>query len=198
MNVSLMVDEKTYAGIKAGVLELCGMAKNIDSKRVAKHIPVVTDAAKEGASKAIDLIRSHKKETLIISGVFIVAGAAYGTVRYITSRKKKKLEKQFANNFQIYLDAARKGALTIEILNSLIDSLNLLTGDNPNNEINLPITASQFGNLMLSIFEYTVDLAESNNFNPASISKPKKGNRKTYLDLQYYLNMQKNIFEKVA
>lgn len=27
MNVSLLVDEKTYAGVKAGVLEICGMAK---------------------------------------------------------------------------------------------------------------------------------------------------------------------------
>lgn len=198
MNVSLMVDEKTYAGIKAGVLEICGMAKNIESKRIAKHIPVVTDAAKEGASKAIDLIRSHKKETLIISGVLIVGGAAFGTVRYITSLKKKKIKKQFANDFQIYLGAARKGELTIDILNSIIESLNILTGDNPNNEINLPITASQFASLMHSIFEYTVHLAEANNINPALISKPKIGNRKTYVDLQYYLNMQKSIFEKAA
>ena len=86
MNVSLLVDEKTYAGVKAGVLEICGMAKNIESKRVAKHIPVVTDAAKEGASKAIDLIRSHKKETILISGVIIVGGAVYGSIRYFSSR----------------------------------------------------------------------------------------------------------------
>ena len=101
MNVSLLVDEKTYAGVKAGVLEICGMAKNIESKRVAKHIPVITDAAKEGASKAIDLIRSHKKETILISGVIIVGGAVYGSIRYFSSRNKRKAEKQFANNLQI-------------------------------------------------------------------------------------------------
>ena len=39
VNVNLLVDEKTYAAVQAGVLELCGMAKNIDNKRVAKHIP---------------------------------------------------------------------------------------------------------------------------------------------------------------
>ena len=125
MNVSLLVDEKTYAGVKAGVLEICGMAKNIESKRVAKHIPAVTDAAKEGASKAIDLIRSHKKETILISGVIIVGGAVYGSIRFFASRNKRKAEKQFANNLQIYLDAARSGKLTIDVLNSLIESVTI-------------------------------------------------------------------------
>ena len=50
--IYLDIDEKTYAGVKAGVLELCGLAKNVDNKRVAKHIPAVADSAKEGASKA--------------------------------------------------------------------------------------------------------------------------------------------------
>ena len=32
VNVNLLVDEKTYAAVQAGVLELCGMAKNIDKR----------------------------------------------------------------------------------------------------------------------------------------------------------------------
>ena len=32
--IYLDIDEKTYAGVKAGVLELCGLAKNVDNKRV--------------------------------------------------------------------------------------------------------------------------------------------------------------------
>ena len=76
VNVNLLVDEKTYAGVKAGVLELCGMAKNVDNKRVAKHIPAVADAAKEGAAKAIDFIRVHKKGAIIAGGVLIVGGCS--------------------------------------------------------------------------------------------------------------------------
>lgn len=64
--IYLDIDEKTYAGVKAGVLELCGLAKNVDNKRVAKHIPAVADSAKEGASKAIDFIRAHQKGTIIM------------------------------------------------------------------------------------------------------------------------------------
>lgn len=43
-----------------------------------------------------------------------------------------------------------------------------------------------------------VCLAEANNISPTLISKPKILKKKNYSDLQYYLNMQKNIFEQVA
>lgn len=198
VNVNLLVDEKTYAGVKAGVLELCGMAKNVDNKRVAKHIPAVADAAKEGAVKAIDFIREHKKGAIVIGGVLIVGGAITGTVGYIATRDQRKREKQFAKNLQIYLDAAQEGNLTIEILNALIDSLNALSKDNPSKTVDLKITASQFSDLVRSIFDYTIRLAEANNIDPALISKPKMLKKKTYLDLQYYLDMQKSIFEQVA
>ena len=198
VNVNLLVDEKTYADVKAGVLELCGMAKNVENKRVAKHIPAVADAAKEGASKGIDFIRLHKKGTLIVGGVIILGGAVVGTVGYITSRDKRKRERQFAKDLQVYLDAAREGKLTIEILDALINSLDQLSNDDPSKAVNLKITASQFSDLIHSIFDYTVRLAEVNNINPALISKPKMLKKNNYSDLQYYLNMQRSIFEQAA
>lgn len=198
VNVNLLVDDKTYAGIKTGVLELCGMAKNVDNKRVAKHIPAVADAAKEGASKAIDFIRLHKKGTLIVGGVIILGGAVVGTVGYITSLDKRKRERQFAEDLQVYLDAAREGKLTIEILDALINSLDQLSNEDPSKAVNLKITASQFSDLIHSIFDYTIRLAEANNISPVLISKPKILKKKNYSDLQYYLNMQRSIFEQAA
>ena len=65
--IYLNIDEKTYAGVQAGVLELCGLAKNADTKRVAKHIPTVADAAKDGASKAIEANNPQKFINLNIS-----------------------------------------------------------------------------------------------------------------------------------
>ncbi|RGH89539.1 hypothetical protein DW745_02845 [Ruminococcus sp. AM28-29LB] len=198
VNVNLLVDDKTYAGIKTGVLELCGMAKNVDNKRVEKHIPAVADAAKEGASKAIDFIRLHKKGTLIVGGVIILGGAVVGTVGYITSLDKRKRERQFAEDLQVYLDAAREGKLTIEILDALINSLDQLSNEDPSKAVNLKITASQFSDLIHSIFDYTIRLAEANNMSPVLISKPKILKKKNYSDLQYYLNMQRSIFEQAA
>ena len=195
VNVNLLVDEKTYAAVQAGVLELCGMAKNIDNKRVAKHIPAVADAAKEGAVKVIDFIRVHKKGTVIVSGILIISSFV---ASYIATRDKRNLEKRFAQNLQIYLDAAKDGKLTVDILDNLINSLDELSNDDPSKAVNLKITPSQFSDLIQNIFDYTVCLAEANNISPTLISKPKILKKKSYSDLQYYLNMQKNIFEQVA
>ena len=92
------------------------MAKNIDNKRVVKHISAVADAAKEGAAKAIDFIRVHKKGAVIVGGILIIGSAVAGAVDYIATRDKRNLEKRFAQNLQTYLDAAKDGKLTVEIL----------------------------------------------------------------------------------
>ena len=42
MNVNLVLDDATYAGVKAGIYELGGLVKNADNKRVKKHLPTYT------------------------------------------------------------------------------------------------------------------------------------------------------------
>ena len=196
--IYLDIDEQTYAGVKAGVLELCGLAKDIDSKRVAKHIPAVADAAKEGASKAIDFIRENKKGAIIIGGVLIVGGAVAGAVGYVSHRKQLKLEKQFGEALQKYLDSARNGTMDIGILDALIHSIETLEKDDPQKTINLNISAAQFSELVNCIFDYTTRLAEANNISTKSIKRPKTFKKKTPDDLKYYLNLQKQIFEQAA
>ncbi len=183
---------------KTGALELCGLAKNIDNKRVAKHIPTVADAAKEGASRAIDFIREHQKGTLIVSGVLIVGGAIAGSIGYVSHRKQRKIDKQFGTALQEYLEAARSGTLSIDILNSLICSIEIIEQDNPKGNINLNISTAQFGELIKCIFDYTKRLAEANNINALTINSPNSFKKKTADSLKYYLNMQKQIFEQAA
>ena len=65
VNVNLVLDEAIYKDVMAGTLELCGMVKD-QKHRVRKHVPTVFDSAKEGAAKAIDIVRNHKKELLIV------------------------------------------------------------------------------------------------------------------------------------
>lgn len=196
--IYLDIDEQTYAGVKAGVLELCGLAKDIDSKRVAKHIPAVADAAKEGASKAIDFIRENKTGAIIIGGVLIAGGAVAGAVSYASHRKQLKLEKQFGEALQKYLDSARNGTMDIGILDALIHSIETLEKDDPQKTINLNISAAQFSELVNCIFDYTTRLAEANNISTKSIKRPKSFKKKTPDDLKYYLNLQKQIFDQAA
>ena len=50
---------------------------------------------------------SHKRGMIIMGGVLIVGGAICGTVSYVAHLKKSKLDKQFGEALQIYLDAAK-------------------------------------------------------------------------------------------
>ena len=174
------------------------MAKNIDNKRIIKHIPAVTDAAKEGASKAIDFIREHKKGTVAIGGILIIGSATIGMMGYITSKNKRKLEANFAEALQVYLDAAQNGSLSIEIIDTLIISIDAIVKTNSSENVTLNISASQFSELINCLFNFTKRLAEANNISSEFINRPKVFKKKGYSDLQYYLNVQKDIFEKVA
>ena len=62
----------------------------------------------------------------------------------------------------------------------------------------LNISASQFSELINCLFNFTKRLAEANNISSEFINRPKVFKKKGYSDLQYYLNVQKDIFEKVA
>lgn len=198
VNVNLLIDEKTYLGVMSGALELCGMAKNIENGRIAKHIPTVIDSAKEGAVKAIDIIRTNKKAVLICGGFMIIGGVIYGTVNHFANKEKKKLQVIFADNLQVYLDASKNGNLTIEILDSLINSLDMLSSENPTSSFVLKLPVSQFNELINVIFDFTQRLAAANNINPKSINHPKTFKKNASTSLQYYLNMQKTIFEKAS
>lgn len=198
VNVNLLVDDKTYAAVKAGTAELCGLAKNIDNKRIIKHIPTVTDAAKEGASKAIDFIREHKKGTVAIGGILIIGSAIIGIMRYISSKNKRKLEANFAEALQVYLDAAQNGSLSIGIIDTLIISIDALVKNNSSENVTLNISVSQFSELVNCLFDFTKRLAEANNISSEFINRPRVFKKKGYSDLQYYLNVQKDIFEKAA
>ena len=54
-----------------------------------------------------------------------------------------------------------------------------LSNDNPSKAVNLKITPSQFSDLIQSLFDYTICLAEANNISPTLISKPKILKKKT-------------------
>ena len=88
--------------------------------------------------------------------------------------------------------------MNIEILDTLICSIEAIEKGNPKKSINLNISAAQFGDLINCIFDYTKRLAEANNISTQSISRPKYFKKKTADDLKYYLNMQKHIFEQAA
>ena len=197
VNVNLVLDEATYRGVMDGALKLCGMVKD-QKHRVRKHLPTVLDSAKEGAAKAIDIVRNHKKELIIVGGLVIVGGVVVGTVSYFTQKEKRFAQKQFGKSLQVYLDAAQNGALTVDILDSLISDLEAVSKLYKGEEIPLNISTKNLTALLNNIYDYTQQFAQANNVNTYDIRAPKRFKKNTILDLKQYLTAQKEILTKAA
>ena len=198
VNVNLVLDDATYAGVKAGALELCGLVKDIDSKKVRKHLPTVFDAAKDGAAKAIDIIREYKKGLLIVGGLLIIGSVVVGTVSYISEKDKRRAKKHLGVSLQKYLDAAQDGKLTVEIVDKLINDLDVVSQLYKDNTVPLNLSAKQLSALFNSIYDYTLRMANANNVTIPNIPTPKRFTKNTVLDLQQYLNAQKQILNSAA
>lgn len=197
VNVNLVLDDATYAGVKAGVLELCGMVKD-QNHRIQKHLPTVVGAAKEGASKAIDIVREHKKGLLVMGCVVVFGGAIAGTATYLVQKDKQKAKRQLGNSFQQYIDAAQAGTLTVEILDALINDLDNVSKWSKDDTIPLNLSAKQLSALFFSIYDHTKRMAEANSIDTGSIKVPKNFKKNTIVDLQGYLHIQKDILSNVA
>lgn len=192
VNVTLDLDIDTYEKVKAGTYELLGMVKD-HNHRVKKHLPTVVDSAKEGTAKAIDIVRNHKKELLIVGGIVIVGGAIIGTVSHFTQKEKQKAKQHLGESFQAYIDAAQNGSLTVEIVDTLITDLDLVSKLYKDDVIPFNLSAKQLSVLFNSIYDYTKRMAEANKINPPTISAPKLFKKSTITDLQNYLHIQKKI-----
>lgn len=197
VNVNLVLDEATYKGVMAGALELCGMVKD-QKHRVRKHLPTVFDSAKEGAAKAIDIVRNHKKELIIVGGLVIVGGVVVGTMSYFTQKEKRLAKKQFGKSLQVYLNAAQNGELTVDVLDSLISDLEALSKFYKGEEIPLNISTKNLTALLNSIYDYTQQFAQANNINVYDIRAPRRFKKNTILDMKQYLTVQKEILTKAA
>ena len=198
MNVNLVLDDATYAGVKAGIYELGGLVKNADNKRVKKHLPTVVDATKEGAAKAIDMIREHKKGLLVIGGVLIVGGAVAGTVTYISQKDKIKAKKKFGETLEVYLNAAKEGTLTSNLIDDLLASIEIVSKFSKDGAVPINLTSKQLYSLFNSIYDFTKRMADANNVTTKGIKAPSKLSKSKILDLQNYLVMQKQILDNAA
>ena len=198
VNVNLLLDDATYAGVKSGMLELCGMVKDVDSKKVRKHLPTVFDAAKDGASKAIDIIREHKKGFLIIGGLVIIGGATAGAITYFTQKDKLEAKKRLSDSLDHYLNSAQSGTITLEIIDTLLSDLSVVSEFYKDKDIPIKISPKQLRSLLSSVYDYTLRLASTNNVSVDYISSPKILSKNKIIDLKQYLIAQKEILKKVA
>lgn len=204
IQVLLDVPDDIYNKTLNGSLNIWGMVKD-GNNRIRKHIPISkftkTDKAPKIKNEAV--LQFVKNNKLVLAGTLLAAaatGAGIYAYNIIKERKTETTEEKigyFQKALKEYLKASKKGKLNTKVVDDLLSALNKLEEKKLGKDIELTIPASQFTELIFSIFTYTESLAKANDYD-VKVSKPKSGTNGNIVSLKSYLEIQKDILEKTA
>lgn len=170
--------------------------------QIVKHLKPVDIAAVEQAqnfgAKALQFAKNNKK-ALIIVGIGTGVAAALGGTYYIVKTHESKVITEFRVSLRAYTNAIIKGNLSLDEINNLMASLEILKSNKDYEKISIKLTAEDLNVLVNRIYEYTQKLAQDNSVIIADedfvIDQITDG---AIINLQRYLKTQKRIFEEVA
>src|SRR5699024_7663199 len=130
--------------------------------------------------------------------------AAISSVIYFTNKNRTKENnnqnslEEFNKSFNTYMEYARKGMLSEDIVDSFKEGLTELNSILYEGNIELD---AQFRNdlkgLIKSIYKYTVDFAVANNYIIAIKETEEDELQSNLIHLEEYLNVQKEVFTSV-
>ena len=147
--------------------------------------------------KVFKFIKDHKKGTIIV--LASAAAAGIGTWAYSKVKDREpKVVIEFRTALKTYIDAIRKGNMSIEKICNLMMALEELKKNKDYKKISIQLTTEELEILVGRIYEYTVKLAKDNasDLTEDELHISDKGN--AIVNLQTYLKAQKRIFDTVA
>lgn len=204
VQVPLDVPDDIYKDVLNGSLELLGMVKDGQHK-IRKHIPraklpKADKSAQVKKAGVLQGVKENKGVAIVVGTVVAVAGVGVYTYRCWKERKKEAAEEGIADVYKAlkeYLKVSKKGKLNAKVVDNLLNALNELETKKLGKDIELSIPASQFAELIFSIFTYTEQLAKANSFD-VKVRAPKSGTEGNIISLKSYLEIQKQILESAV
>ena len=200
VQIAFDVPDDIYEGLMNGTLSNFGSVVR-DSKGIVAHLKqadLPLQEVKEGAKALV----KNKKLMIVGGAVLLVTGAVAGGVTIANSVKKKKAEKrtplvikEFNTAFGEYLDAINKSRLDDTIISNLISKIEALQSATEQGEIEMDYSSDQVKAFIKLITNYTKQLAKANDY---SVRNIKVKDKSPILELNNCLNIQKDIFDKVA
>ena len=195
-NISNDIMTKLLTGEYRRIGGIIRYATGPNKGRIVKHLePESIQQVKSLRAKALQFAKRNKK-VLIISGV-AVAGITFGTLVY---KKVKNHEPEMVTQFRValktYIEEIRTGNLKLSSIENLMCALETMKNHKNSSNITIVLSAEEFDVFVSRIYEYTVKLAEMNeyHFNEEELDK-----RYDSIDNLYnYLIVQKRIFETAA
>ena len=200
VQIAFDVPDDIYEGLMNGTLSNFGSVVR-DSKGIVAHLKqadLPLQEVKEGAKALV----KNKKLMIVGGAVLLVTGAVAGGVTIANSVKKKKAEKrtplvikEFNTAFGEYLDAINKSKLDDTVISNLISKIEALQSTTEQGEIEMDYSSDQVKAFIKLITNYTKQLAKANDY---SVRNIKVKDKSPILELNNCLNIQKDIFDKVA
>ena len=200
VQIAFDVPDDIYEGLMNGTLSNFGSVVR-DSKGIVAHLKqadLPLQEVKEGAKALV----KNKKLMIVGGAVLLVTGAVAGGVTIANSVKKKKAEKrtplvikEFNTAFGEYLDAINKSKLDDTVISNLISKIEALQSATEQGEIEMDYSSDQVKAFIKLITNYTKQLAKANDY---SVHNIKVKDKSPILELNNCLNIQKDIFDKVA
>lgn len=199
LQTSYYIDDELYKKVLSGELQQFGtvirnsgkIVKLLDEAPMPKQSKqVAKKAVKKQGSAVWQVVKEHKAVAIGVG----VAAAAGGAVAYAfqskkeeKARQKEKDIKAFEKALKAYLGAIQKGKLSLKIINNLMESIETLE-----NNKSIKLSKGELNVFVDMIYDYTLNLANDNGFDLKQIKKP--SSKKNIVDLQKYLDVQKQIF----
>lgn len=171
--------------------------------QIVKHLKSIdindVEQAKGIGIKALQLIQQHGKEFSVAAiGVAIIGAGVYGYTK-VKNREPKVLT-NFHTALKIYIDAVRNGTMDSTKISNLLDALEKLKKFRNYKKIRIQLTAEELETLVLRIHEYTINLANKNEFDikEKTINLFDREKDDVISKLQKDLKIQKKIFSSAA
>ena len=150
------------------------------------------------------MLKANKKTVII--GTVVAATVAIGTGIYVHAQNKKVKKMiqvpdeivQFEKSLQEYLEAARKGAMDVHHIDTLLEATNKLENKDDASKYRLDLSIGDLKTLIQTIFTYTERLAKANNYDISEFNAANAHTENNIILLTNHLRMQKKIFEEAA
>jgi hypothetical protein len=169
--------------------------------QIVKHLkPVRIEVAQQAqglGAKAIQFVKNNKS-TLIIAGITTGIAAAGVGIYYKVKNHEPEVVTKFRVSLKTYINEIRKGDLSVDSINDLMDSLENLKTHKDYQKIRIQLSTEELDILVNRIFEYTEKLAKDNFIELTEDELNAQTTDSTILNLQRYLKAQKRIFETAA
>lgn len=166
--------------------------------KIQKHIDLLPTVKNE----AVQLL-SNKKVRLavgITAAVIMVGGLITVIVKKANEKSDVEIPEcviRFQNLFRSYLEEAQKGDLSVETINSLLETLDEVEATQ-NRTVTIDFSTEELTTLLMQIYEYTNKLAAATSVSAESLSAPTHNSEDNLLSLKQYLHLQKQIIESAA